>query len=506
MKKQQSLSALGRVNGQWFQRIFGVISILGLFLGLFLTSGVLLTPNTHLLNAQLPKNPIKAGDPLPANLFIELNKLINPAVVNISTSQMPRQNRQAPGYPDPFFDLFQQFMGPGPFNFQQQPLQALGTGFIIREDGLILTNNHVVDKADVIKIQLNEKDQDTYDAKVIGKDSATDIALIKIETKKKLPVAKLGVSNDIQVGEWVAAFGNPYGHGHTITKGIISALGREIDELNRFPFLQTDASINPGNSGGPLVNSQGLVIGVNTAIDARAQGIGFAIPIDNVKSILPMLEKDGGIKRGFLGVLMQDLDPESAESLGINRTDGALLTQIVPGSPAQKAGLKPYDLVIKLDGKKISNTRDLGRGVLVYRPGDKVDVTVLRDKKEKTVKVVIGRHPDDANSSPGDSEDMKRYRGQKAPFDLGFKVADYSKQLANDLGLPLLNEPRPVVIDVDRSSIAAMAGMAPGDIILDVNRVEVKRARDVLKSLRKDRVNALRILKQNRVVLIYLKI
>ncbi|MBK9039446.1 MAG: Do family serine endopeptidase [Bdellovibrionales bacterium] len=456
-------------------------------------------------NAQHPKSPIRAGDPLPANLFIELNKVINPTVVNISTSQTPRQTgRRMPGYPDPFFDLFQQFMGPGPFNQEQQPRQSLGTGFVIREDGLILTNNHVVDKADVIKVQLNENDKETYDAKVIGKDASTDVALIKIETKKKLPAAKLGSSADLQVGEWVAAFGNPFGHGHTITKGIISALGREIDELNRFPFLQTDASINPGNSGGPLVNSMGLVVGVNTAIDARAQGIGFAIPIDDVKSILSVLEKDGGIKRGFLGVLMQDLDQESANSIGIDRTDGALLTQIIPESPAQKGGLKPYDLVIQLNGKKVSSTRDLSRSVLGLKAGDKVDVVVVRDKKEKKLQVTIGKHPDETDEGQL-GQSMKRYNGQKAPFDLGFRVGDYSRELAAELGLPLLSEPRPVILDVERNSLAAVSGLAPGDIILDVNRQEVIKARDVLKTLRKDGINVLRVLKQNRVVLIYLK-
>jgi serine protease Do len=456
-------------------------------------------------NAQLPKSPIRAGDPLPANLFIELNKVINPTVVNISTSQTPRQTgRRMPGYPDPFFDLFQQFMGPGPFNQEQQPRQSLGTGFVIREDGLILTNNHVVDKADVIKVQLNENDKETYDAKVIGKDAGTDVALIKIEAKKKLPAAKLGSSADLQVGEWVAAFGNPFGHGHTITKGIISALGREIDELNRFPFLQTDASINPGNSGGPLVNSMGLVVGVNTAIDARAQGIGFAIPIDDVKSILTVLEKDGGIKRGFLGVLMQDLDQESANSIGIDRTDGALLTQIIPESPAQKGGLKPYDLVIQVNGKKVSSTRDLSRSVLGLKAGDKVDVVVVRDKKEKKLQVTIGKHPDETDEGQL-GQSMKRYNGQKAPFDLGFRVGDYSRELAAELGLPLLSEPRPVILDVERNSLAAVSGLAPGDIILDVNRQEVIKARDVLKTLRKDGINVLRVLKQNRVVLIYLK-
>lgn len=474
---------------------------IGLIALALFTGGLLIQPKSSVAREVRP--PIKAGDPLPANLFVELAKQINPTVVNISTSQLPTQRRAVPGYPDPFFDLFQNFMGPNPFYYQQQqPMQALGTGFIIREDGLILTNNHVVDKADLIQVQLSENSKETYEAKIIGKDARTDIALIKIEVKKKLPAAPLGSSKDLQVGEWVAAFGNPYGHGHTMTKGIISALNREIDELNRFPFLQTDASINPGNSGGPLVNSQGLVIGVNSAIDARAQGIGFAIPIDDVKSILPTLEKNGSIQRGFLGVLMQDLDQESAQSLGIDRTEGALITQIVPDSPAEKSGMKPYDLVIQVGEKPITSTRDLAREIQNYSPGNKVQVKVVRNKKDTTLGLVVGRHPDDVSTSVADK---KGYQGQKAPFDLGFKVSDYSKKLANEFNLPPLRERHPVVIDVDRGSIASWAGLAPGDIVLDVNRKSVSRAKDVLKYLRKDGMNVLRVLKQNRVALLYLK-
>ncbi|MCC7404860.1 MAG: Do family serine endopeptidase [Bdellovibrionales bacterium] len=458
----------------------------------------------ELAAAKSTRAPIKAGDPLPANLFIELAKEINPTVVNISTSTLPNQRQAVPGYPDPFFDLFQHFMGPNPYYYQQQrPMQALGTGFIIREDGLIITNNHVVDKADVIQVQLSENSKESYQAKVIGKDARTDIALIKIEVKKKLPVATLGSSSSLQVGEWVAAFGNPYGHGHTMTKGIISALGREIDELNRFPFLQTDASINPGNSGGPLVNTQGEVIGVNSAIDARAQGIGFAIPIDNVKSILPTLEKNGSIKRGFLGVLMQDVDDDSAKSLGLTRTDGALITQVIPDSPAEKSGMKDYDLVTKVGEKQVANTRELAREIQNYSPGDKVKLLVVRNKTEKELTLTIGRHPDDQDEDSKGSG--RQYDGQKAPFDLGFKLSDYSREIANEFGLPPLREKHPVVIDVTRGSIASWAGLAPGDIILDVNRLPVTTSRDVLKSLRKDGVNVMRVLKQNRVALLYLK-
>ena len=339
----------------------------------------------------LPK--LKSGDPLPANLFVELAKAVNPAVVNIFTTYLPRGRGGFGGgqmlQQDPFFELFEQFMGPqglGP----STPQQSLGTGFLIREDGLIITNNHVVDRADQIKVQLEERTKESYDAKLIGKDPRTDVALIKITAKKKLPFVKLGSSADVQVGEWVAAFGNPYGYGHTVTKGIISAVGREIDELNLNPFMQTDASINPGNSGGPLVNTQGLVIGVNTAIDARAQGIGCVSPIDNVKQLIPILEKEGSIKRGFLGVNLEDLDEESAASLGIKQTDGALIVQVVPGSAADNAGLKPYDLIVEFDGKLVSNTNEMRKFAANAVVDKLVPIKVIRTGAPKTLQVAVG--------------------------------------------------------------------------------------------------------------------
>ena len=332
------------------------------------TTGAFIYAQTQ--TATLPK--LKDGDPLPAGLFVNLAKAVNPAVVNIFTTYAPKRMQRDP-YRDPFFDLFEQFMGPGgPGGIQSMPQQSLGTGFIIREDGLIVTNNHVVDRANLIKVQLEERTKEQFDAKVIGKDARTDIALIKIETKRKLPFVRMGTSADVQVGEWVAAFGNPYGYGHTMTKGIISAVGREIDELNLFPFMQTDASINPGNSGGPLVNTQGLVIGVNAAIDARAQGIGFVIPIDNVKSILPQLEKEGSINRGFIGIQMTDLDDEQAGVLGLKNTEGAFITQVLPDHAAEKAGVRPYDLVVEFDGKKIASSRDLNKAAATTAVGSRL--------------------------------------------------------------------------------------------------------------------------------------
>jgi len=447
---------------------------------------------------------LKDSDPLPAGLFINLAKAVNPAVVNIFTTYLPRdrQFRRDP-YRDPFFDLFEQFMGPNPYG-PATPQQSLGTGFIIREDGLIVTNNHVVDKADVIKVQLEERNKESFDAKVIGKDARTDIALIKIETKRKLPYLKMGDSASVQVGEWVAAFGNPYGYGHSMTKGIISAVGREIDELNLFPFMQTDASINPGNSGGPLVNTQGLVIGVNAAIDARAQGIGFVIPIDNVKSILPQLEKDGSIQRGFMGVQLEDLDAEQAQSLGVKESEGAFVMMVIPGHSAERAGLEAYDLITEFDGKKISSSRDLTKAAAGTPVGKKVTVKVTRNGKPKTLSLTMGTNAD-LKTARKAQRGQKKIEGVKAPYNLGFVLSDYSPALAEEFRLPQLRSPRPVILAVEPNSEAARSGLAPGDVILDVNRREVARTQDVIKSLRKGTINILRILKQDRVVLVSLR-
>ncbi len=446
----------------------------------------------------LPK--LKSGDPLPADLFVKLAKVVNPAVVNIYTTYLPKHRRPRLPYNDPFFEMFEQFMRQGP----SRPQESLGSGFIIREDGLIVTNNHVIDRADIIKVKLDEHKSESFDAKVIGKDSHSDIALIKIDAKRKLPFVKMGSSSEVEVGEWVAAFGNPYGYGHTMTKGIISAVGREIDELNLFPFMQTDASINPGNSGGPLVNTQGLVIGVNAAIDQRAQGIGFVIPIDNVKTILPALEKEGTIKRGRIGVLLADIGEEHKAALNLKQTEGALITDVVPNSPAEKAGLEPYDLIVEYNGKKIESTRDITKAVAATPVGQKATIKVIRDGKTKTLTVTVGSAEQVAQGFEPSSRE-RRSSGIEAPYSLGFRVADYSNQLAKEFHLPRLKQPHPVIIHVDPRSEAGRSGLAPGDIILDVNRSEVSRASDVPKRLKGGTVNILRVMKQNRVVLVSLR-
>ncbi len=482
---------------------------------LFATLGALAT--LHLIpspvaqvdaqSLNLPK--IKPNAPLPANLFVELAKAVNPAVVNIYTTYMPRGRQNAPGgYRDPFFEMFEQFMDPnarGGGSRPSRPQQSLGTGFIIREDGLIVTNNHVIEGASGIKVQISESTKDNYDAKVIGKDARTDIALIKIEAKKKLPYVKLGSSAEVEVGEWVVAFGNPYGYGHTVTKGIISAIGREIDELNLFPFMQTDASINPGNSGGPLVNTQGQVIGVNTAIDARAQGIGFVIPIDNVKSIIPQLEKEGSIQRGFIGIQMADIDEESARSINLKITEGALVTQVFADSPAEKAGVQPYDLIVNFGEAKINSVRDMIKAVSSTPVGTSSQMKVIRNGKPKTLSVRVGGGAELQTAAVGRNK-PRNSQGTAAPFNAGFAMVEYSPQVSREFNLPPLGQPKPVVVAVEPGGQAEQRGITPGDVILDVNRKSVARAKDVVGALKKGTVNILRILKQDRVVLISLRL
>jgi serine protease Do len=449
---------------------------------LWLSTSLLLTVSVY---AQKGPN-LKLGEPLPANLFVELAKAVNPAVVNISTSTTPKYRNQ-PGHRDPFMEMLEQFYGFRMMPQNSRPQQSLGTGFIIRDDGLIVTNNHVIAGADIINVQLSDDSKKTFEAKVIGSDERTDIALIKITSKEKLPFLQMGSSKDTEVGEWVAAFGNPFGNGHTMTKGIISAKGRDINEINKFPLLQTDAPINPGNSGGPLVNTKGLVIGVNSAIDARAQGIGFAIPIDEVKSILPQLEKIGHIRKGYLGVGLGDLDPMAAEQLGIKETEGAVILQVERKSPASKAGVEPYDIVTEFNGKKIKNSSELRDAVADAPIGNPVKMKVIRDGKNRNLDVTVTERPDQKRPQ----QNIKKYFGQKAPFDMGFMVSDLNDKLREEFEIND-DSNRPVIIEVTPNSPASRAGLRPGDVVHDVNRKEITNTTDLLKQLRKG-ANTLRV-------------
>lgn len=447
-------------------------------------------PNLY-SNVKIPD--VNPGEPLPSDLFIQLAKNVSPAVVNIYTETTPKFN-YSENLPDGFQMFFDQFLnqGGGGRGFPKaQPAQSMGTGFIIRSDGLILTNAHVVKGADVINVKLQNEEQE-FKAEIIGADEQTDVALLRIKSKIKLVAAKLGSSKDLQVGEWVAAFGNPYGHSNTMTKGIVSALGRDSGHLNLFPFIQTDASINPGNSGGPLVNIKGEVIGMNTAIDARAQGIGFAIPIDNVKNILAELEKTGEVQRGFLGVEMQGLNEETASSLGVPISEGALIVNVLEGSAAAKAGLKPYDVVVKFGSTKVTNPSDLAKGVAGTTIGEMTPMEVYRGGKKLTLTASIGSK----QKSIEVSETKPNAKPSGLDLDsLGVKLSKNTQGFSFRFGTEgvLIEEVKPY-------SPAFNSGLKPGDVILEVNKNAVSSPSDVKKLL--ENKNLFRVRRDDRMILL----
>src|SRR6266436_4669587 len=348
----------------------------------------------------------ESGNPEPRSSgqlpdFVALAKKMRPVVVNISTTQVsegrgPQEFGSPFGEDDPFNDFWKRFFG-GPVPRGPQRQQSLGSGFIIDADGSIVTNNHVVENAQKIVVKLLADEQE-YEAKVVGRDPKTDIAVIKINAKTPLPTATLGDSDRLEVGEWVVAIGNPFGLDSTVTSGIVSAKGRHIGQGPYDSFIQTDAKINPGNSGGPLLNLRGEVIGINTAIFSRSGGnigIGFAIPVNLVKELLPQLRGKGKVTRGYLGVLIQKVTPEIAESLGMEKGYGALVANVSKEGPADKAGVKVGDVITEFDGKEVKDSGDLPIIVARTTVDKKVRMKVLRDKKEIVLSVAVGELKDE---------------------------------------------------------------------------------------------------------------
>ncbi|MBM4388612.1 MAG: Do family serine endopeptidase, partial [Deltaproteobacteria bacterium] len=332
----------------------------------------------------------------PGASFAPLVKTLKPAVVNIYTTQIIKQQFQKkPGFKHPFHnDPFEDFFGDDFFRrfFGDVPerefkRQSLGSGFIINDEGYLLTNNHVVSDATVIKVKLDSGKE--FEAKLIGKDSKFDLALLKIDTKEKLPYVPLGDSDVLEVGDWVIAIGNPFGLSHTVTAGIVSAKDRVIGAGPYDDFIQTDASINPGNSGGPLFNAKGEAVGINTAIHAAGQGIGFAVPVNLSKSFIKDILTKGKIVRGWLGVGIQPLTEDIAATLQLKTADGALISQVFENGPAQKSGIETGDVIVEFNGKKVSNETDLTRLVGLTEPGTTVKIKLIRDQGEKEIEVRI---------------------------------------------------------------------------------------------------------------------
>ena len=422
---------------------------------------------------------------LPTEIFIKLAKAINPAVVNISTTQAI-QFQSFSGFNDPILEFLHQFQGIQPRQKKVEPIHSLGTGFIIDSDGLIVTNNHVIEQADSIRVQLMDR-TDFYPAQVIGKDRRTDVALIKIKVKN-LPVVKMGISNNLQVGEWVAAFGNPYGHGHTMTKGIISAINREIDELNLFPFLQTDASINPGNSGGPLVNLKGEVIGINTAM--RTHGISFAIPIDNAKIILKDLKKFGEFRGKIIGV---QLGLQGISS----KQQRAVVVAVFPNTPAEKAGLKKFDIITEFNNKKVSNYSDLFNNVNSTPVNTPVPIKIKRNDENIELMITVQERTKlAAQTEPKNKPGYKKRDTQNQKLSVvGFTMVQGNKQTLLSMSLPPISKIHPVVTDVKPNSPAESANIRKKDIIIKVNGQYTYSINTVKRNLFKNRVNILQIVR-----------
>lgn len=428
------------------------------------------------------QNPVSKMTVAPFS-FSDIVEKVSKGVVNISTTRVERQA-------NPFWWFF----GPGPFGERNPgeeffkkffgepereiPMTSLGSGFLISPDGYIVTNSHVVKNAKDISVKL--WDGRTFKARIIGIDDATDIAVLKIDGNN-FPYLKFGDSNELKVGDWVIAIGNPFGLGHTVTVGVVSAKGRSLGITRYEDFIQTDAAINPGNSGGPLINIKGEVVGINTAILNPSgmsvyAGIGFAIPSSLAKSIVPTLIEKGKIDRAWLGVYIQEVTPEIAKQLGLSEAKGALVSEVVPGSPADKAGIKRGDVIIEFDGKQIENYKQLPLMVSLSPINKRVNVKVLRDGKTLSFDITLAKMPEEEALA-------QRQPQQEQKQQEGIELKQF--------GLVIQDSPDgPRVVAVEPGSPAQMAGIAPGDIIVEVNRKSVKSSAEIAQIL-KDQKSAL---------------
>ncbi|HEV8663340.1 MAG TPA: DegQ family serine endoprotease [Candidatus Methylomirabilis sp.] len=413
--------------------------------------------------------------------FVEVAERVKPAVVNINTTQKARPPRRP--QVDPFFrgpfreffgdDFFERFFREGPRRDLER--RSLGSGVIIDQQGFILTNNHVIERADEIQVTLSDKR--TFKAKVVGTDPKTDLAVIRIEKATGLTPARLGDSDRIRIGEWAIAIGNPFGLSQTVTVGVISATGRSNVGITAYEdFIQTDASINPGNSGGPLLNVRGEVLGINTAIVAAGQGIGFAIPINMAKGIKDMLIAQGRVVRGWLGVQIQSLTEDLAAQFGVKPDEGVLIANVLKDGPAEKGGLKAGDVVLEVDGAKVTGVSQLQRLVAAVPPGKQVNLKVRREGGDLFLTLAVGEMPaeEPVAAAVPDEQGAARY---------GFKVQDLTPELREQFGL---KETGGVVVsELDPEGPAARTGLRAGDVILEVGRQRVRNSKEFVAAVRR---------------------
>ncbi|QVM90348.1 DegQ family serine endoprotease [Pseudomonas entomophila] len=444
--------------------------------------------------------------------FTTLVEQASPAVVNISTKQKLPDRRVAAGQmpdleglPPMFREFFERNMPQqprSPRGDRQREAQSLGSGFIISDDGYVLTNNHVVADADEIIVRLSDRSE--LQAKLVGTDPRTDVALLKVEGKN-LPTVKLGDSEKLKVGEWVLAIGSPFGFDHSVTKGIVSAKGRTLPNDTYVPFIQTDVAINPGNSGGPLFNMKGEVVGINSQIFTRSggfMGLSFAIPIDVAIDVSNQLKKDGKVSRGWLGVVIQEVNKDLAESFGLDKPAGALVAQVLENGPAAKGGLQVGDVILSMNGQPIVMSADLPHLVGSLKDGEKAKLEIIRNGKRQNLDITIGALPeDDADIGAGLGADGSAERSSNR---LGVSVADLSAEQKKALELK-----GGVVIKEVQDGPAALIGLRPGDVISHLNNQAIASAKqftEIAKELPKNRSVSMRVLRQGRASFITFKL
>lgn len=459
---------------------------------------VLLMSQALVANAQLPD-------------FTGLVEAASPAVVNISTRQkvpqraMASNGQQMPsleGLPPQFREFFERSIPQQPRNpgGRQREAQSLGSGFIISADGYVLTNNHVVADADEIIVRLSDRSE--LEAKLIGADPRTDVALLKVEGKG-LPILKLGKSDDLKVGEWVLAIGSPFGFDHSATAGIVSAKGRSLPNESYVPFIQTDVAINPGNSGGPLFNLDGEVVGINSQIFTRSggfMGLSFAIPIDVAMDVATQLKSSGKVSRGWLGVVIQEVNKDLAESFGLEKPAGALVAQVLQDGPAAKGGLQVGDVILSLNGQPIVMSADLPHLVGALKAGDKAELDVVREGERKMLAMTVGALPDDdeelvASAAPGEGVSSNR---------LGVAVVELTAEQKKTLDVT-----SGVLVKDVQDGPAALMGVRPGDVITHLNNQAIDTSKTfaaIAKALPKDRSVSMRVLRGGRASFITFKL
>jgi serine protease Do len=489
------------------------VAMAAVLFGAFVTTQINRPEAARAADAQTASRADNRGSlaPLGLDTFREIARRDTPGVVNINTSKVVKRPQ---GSLRDFFgdDLFERFAPQGrPSAPQRQTQTSLGSGFVIDKEGYVLTNRHVIDGADDISVTLaNGK---SYAAKLVGKDSRTDVALLKIEPKEPLTSLELGDSDQTEVGEWVMAVGNPFGlwrdgvpGGPSVTVGVVSYKGRDL-ELGvrgaRVEMIQTDAAINPGNSGGPLLNTLGQVIGINTLIvtggERQSSGVGFSVPINVAKDILPQLREKGKVVRGWLGIAIEPMREDVAQTFKLKEASGALVTQVTPGSPADKAGIVPEDVVVKADARKIIDNGDLSRYISSRPPGSTVKLEVIRGGVEKPISVVLGTFPDETS----DDEAGEAKRGR-----LGMTLQDLTPSMAERLELPRGTK-GPVITDVEAGEPAEKAGLVPRDVIVSVNGSPVSSVEQFeaqVEAAKKDGAVRLRVLNGGNFRIVVLKL